>query len=116
MQHACNHFMGATPGFHSDPTSLLSSLGPLGTLGMLFAGVLATLFLLLWMTQYEQPAHADIGLLDNGEHRRLEAHPDEPEPHISSAHYERTQKLHQVPYEQPQAHYPEMPPEPGRHD
>ena len=120
MQHACSHFMGAAPGFHSDPTSLLSSLWPLGMLGLLFAGVLATLFLLLWTTHYEQPAHADNELLASGERQWSESRPDEPGPHISFARYEPPSQQHQASYEQPQAHYPEMPPDeppqPGKYD
>lgn len=122
MHHACHHAMGMgiTPGFHSDPTSLLSSLGPLGMLGMLLAGVLAVLFFLLWTTHYERSAHAGIGVLADGEHHGPEARPDEPGARISFARYEQAPQLHQAPYEQPQAQYPEMPldepPQPGRFD
>src|ERR1051326_3595924 len=122
MHYACNHAhaLGITPGFHSDPTSLLSSLGPLGMLGMLFAAVLATLFFLLWTTHREQPAHADIGLLPNSERRWPgEAHPEDG-PRISFARYDQAPTVYRVPDEQPQAHYPEMPldgpPQPGRYD
>ncbi|HLG75819.1 MAG TPA: hypothetical protein VKX46_05355 [Ktedonobacteraceae bacterium] len=122
MQYACHHAhsLATAPGFHSDPTSLLNSLGPLGIFGLLFAGVLATLFFLLWTSQYEQPAHAEMGGFIDSEHRRQEGTHPERGPHISFARYEQASKPYQPPYEQPQAHYPEMPPDepppPGKYD
>ncbi len=122
MQYACHHahFMAATPGFQSGTTSLLSSLGPLGMVGLLFAGVLATLFFLLWTTYQEQPAHADIGLLPYGERRRSEEAPSEDGPRISFVRYDQPPVMHQAPYDQPQAQYPEMTPDepapPGKYD
>lgn len=125
--HACHHahqFFGATPGFgttpgfHSDPTSLLNSLGPLGMLGLLFAGVLAILFFFLWTTHNEQTAHADIGMLADGERQWSEAARHEAGPYISFASYDQAPKLYQASDEQPQAQYPEMPLDepPGKYD
>lgn|SRR5579884_2127071 len=120
MQYACHHAhsLATAPGFHSDPTSLLSSLGPLGMLGLLFAGVLATLFFLLWTTQQERPAHADTGGFLEGERRWQEG--TRPGPHISFAHYDYAPQAQQTSYEQPQPQYPEMPsdepPPPGKDD
>ncbi len=123
MHHVCNHAIGAA-GFTGGPTpaSLLSGFGALGTLGMLFAGLLGAALLLLWATQRKRPARAGFGAFADDERSWQGEASSEPGSHVSYARYDQPPQQYEARYEQPQAHYPEMPldgprtSEPGMYD
>ena len=113
MHHVCHHMAGTSGEFSGNSAALLNGIGPLGLLGILLAGVLGIAFFLLWTTQREQPAHADIKAIAGGERSWQNDTALDPGPNVLFAHYDQPPKLLQVPYEQqhdqPQAQYPEMP-------
>lgn len=121
MQHACHHAMGAGVGYGGGPmsTSLFSGFGPMEMMGLLFAGLLAAALLLLWAAQRGLPARAEDGTFAGGERPW---HGEEPGPRVTYARYDQPPQMYEVRYEQPEAHYPDMPldgpraGEPGQYD
>lgn len=92
-------------------------------LGVLLLGVLGAVYFLMWATQNSEPAHADVGAItERGERSWQRETPAEDGPRVSFARYDGPPQTRQVPYEQPQAQYPEMPldepypPQPGEYD